>query len=243
MKRILLLFSLLFLPGLLSAQLWADVEGGVVATGYNDVRITGSAGTFFSFPDDLTGNNQFYYRVRAGYRIAPRHEVFILYAPLRLTYSGSFDRNINFKDILFSQGTQVEGTYKFNSYRATYRYYVRSSERLDIGLGITIKVRDALIALEGGGLRSERPDLGGVPLINLHLHWRPLDSVGLLVDGDALAGGGGRAADIMAALTFSPETRLSFRAGYRILEGGADNTKVFTFALFHYGFLGMRLEL
>ena len=241
LPNLILLFVLL--PQWLPAQLWADAEGGAVATGYNDVRITGSGGTFFSFPVDLEDRTQLYYRLRAGYRIAPRHEVFILYAPLRLTYSGAFDRNINFKEVLFSRGTQVEGTYKFNSYRATYRYYVRSSDRLDIGLGITIKVRDALIALEGGGQRSERPDLGGVPLINFLLHWKPFDAVGLLIDGDALAGGGGRAADVMAALTFRPDSRLSFRAGYRILEGGADNSKVYTFALFHYGFLGMRFEM
>jgi len=106
MKILKLLLLLLLLPQWLSAQLWAYAEAGLVATGYNDVRITGSGGTFFSFPDDLAGNPRFYYRLRAGYRIAPRHEVFILYAPLRMNYSGAFDRDIIFKDVTFGRGIE-----------------------------------------------------------------------------------------------------------------------------------------
>jgi hypothetical protein len=32
-------------------------------------------------------------------------------------------------------------------------------------------------------------------------------------------------------------------AGYRLLEGGADNDEVFTFALFHYAVAGVRIKL
>lgn len=106
MKILKLLLLLLLLPQWLSAQLWAYAEAGLVATGYNDVRITGSGGTFFFFPDDMAGNPPFYYRLGAGYRIAPRHEVFILYAPLRMNYSGTFDRDIIFKDVTFGRGIE-----------------------------------------------------------------------------------------------------------------------------------------
>jgi hypothetical protein len=30
--------------------------------------------------------------------------------------------------------------------------------------------------------------------------------------------------------------------GYRLLEGGADNTKVYTFAFFHYVVAGLRIR-
>ena len=35
---------------------------------------------------------------------------------------------------------------------------------------------------------------------------------------------------------------LSFKLGYRVLEGGADNDEVFTFALIHYLLAGVSLR-
>jgi hypothetical protein len=36
--------------------------------------------------------------------------------------------------------------------------------------------------------------------------------------------------------------RVSLQAGYRILEGGADNDEVYTFSLFHYAVAGMAVR-
>lgn len=244
MNACCLLLFLLFIPCLLPAQVWLDVESGLVATATNDVRITGSGGTFFSFPADLGGGEPWgFYRLRAGYRFAGKGEILLLYAPLQLTYKGTFDRDINFRDVLFPAGSPIEGVYKFNSYRFTYRYYVRSTDRIDIGLGLTLKVRDARISLRNGGSNSERPDLGAVPLINFHIYWKPAERLGVMLDGDALAVSSGRAEDVMLAIAYSMSSRLMFRAGYRILEGGADNKKVYTFSMFHYGLMGLTYKI
>ena len=243
MKALYLFFLLTAIPIVATAQFWADAEAGVITTGYNDVRITGSGGTFFSLPDDLDGQTQVFYRLRAGYRFNGRSEVLVLFAPLQIGYEGRFAQDVTFKDILFPMGRQVEGTYRFNSYRATYRYHLRSAERFDAALGLTIKVRDAVIALDDGVRRSERPDLGGVPLLHFHLHWKPSERFGVLLDGDALAVRSGRAEDVMLALTYRPARPLMLRAGYRLLEGGADNRKVYTFSMFHYGLLGLTIYL
>ncbi|MCK7481343.1 MAG: hypothetical protein M0C28_32260 [Candidatus Moduliflexus flocculans] len=41
--------------------------------------------------------------------------------------------------------------------------------RFELGLGLTVKVRDALIRLESAGQSAEKTDLGVVPLVNFRL--------------------------------------------------------------------------
>lgn len=81
----LTLFSLV---GNVKAQVSFDVEAGIVSTGYNDVRIPGDAGTFFSLSDELSSNSKFFSRLKVGYRIGVRHEVLALFAPFEFTYRG-----------------------------------------------------------------------------------------------------------------------------------------------------------
>lgn len=225
------------------AQLNFDVEGGIASTAYNDVRIPGSGGTFLSLSNELKSTNIFYSRIRAGYRIGAKHELLALYAPLKFMYNGSVDRDIVFQDETYLSGTDITATYKFNSYRFTYRYYLLNKERFDFGIGVTLKVRDALIGLQGGGRESEKTDLGVVPLINFNFHWKVSQRFGLLIDGDALAAPQGRAEDVLTAFTFKITDRFTAKAGYRLLEGGADNTTVYTFSMFHYGVLGVIVKL
>jgi hypothetical protein len=65
-----------------------DLEAGTVATGYNNVRIPGDQGTFFSMKDDLAPKTEFFYRIRVNYTIKNRHTLSVLYAPLELNPVG-----------------------------------------------------------------------------------------------------------------------------------------------------------
>ncbi len=56
----------------------------------------------------------------------------------------------------------------------------------------------------------------------------------LHLSGDALAAPQGRAEDVFAGLLVSLKPNVSLKTGYRLLEGGADNDEVYTFAAFHY---------
>jgi len=60
-----------------------------------------------------------------------------------------------------------------------------------------------------------------------------------LLDGDALAAPQGRAEDVLIAATYKLSDGFGIRAGYRILEGGADNDEVYNFSLFHYASVGI----
>ncbi|HBE43801.1 MAG TPA: hypothetical protein DDW27_21925, partial [Bacteroidales bacterium] len=128
------------------------------------------------------------------------------------------------------------------SYRVTYRYDIVQKPKVDFGLGLTAKIRDAKIDLTSGELYSEKVNVGFVPIINFRLHWKPYERLGVLFEGDALAAPQGRAEDVLLAATYKVTDNLGIKAGYRILEGGADNDEVYTFSLFHYGAVGLLIS-
>jgi hypothetical protein len=128
----------------------------------------------------------------------------------------------------------TDGTWTFNSYRVTYRYEPWRKEMWMFGIGATVKVRDAVIRLESGGKAAEKTDLGVVPLINFKFERRLGARAAFLLEGDALAAPQGRAEDIFAGVVIDAGRQWSIKAGYRFLEGGADNDEVYTFAAVHY---------
>ena len=235
---IILCFTVLIsIPG--KAQATLDLETGAVFTGYNDVQIPGDQGTRFSLKDQLTPDTEFFYRLRLSYTIKSRHTLSLLYAPLETQSEGRVAEDILFEGVVFNANSQLRGTYKFNSYRLTYRYDIVKKPKVEFGLGFTAKIRDAQIALSSEGLYSEKDDVGFVPIINFRLLWNVNDQFGLVLDGDALAAPQGRAEDISLAATYKLSDNLRVRLGYRILEGGADNDEVYNFALFHYALAGI----
>jgi hypothetical protein len=228
-----------------SAAGFFDLEIGLASTGYNDIRIPPDDGTEFSLVDDLATDTARYVRLRAGLQLGDRHQLQVLIAPLNLWAEGRADRSIRYQGVDFPAGQRLEALYRFDSYRLTYRYAVLRSARLDLDLGLTAKLRDAEIRLEGGDTAVTKTDTGFVPLLSFALHWRRWKHLTLVLDGDALAspGGQGRAEDIFIGMRWhiSPETSLS--AGYRILEGGADVEEVYNFTLIHYAAVGLHLSL
>lgn len=243
MKKIIFTTLIAFICGAssLKAQVAIDLESGRVSTGYNNVRIPGDQGTRFSLKDDLIPQVDYFYRIRLNYTIKSRHTFSLLYAPLETKSEGSVPTDIFFEGVVFPANTPLVGIYKFNSYRLTYRYAIVQKPRFEFGLGFTAKIRDAKIALSSPGLTSEKTNVGFVPIINFKLLWKIDSKVGLLLEGDALAAPQGRAEDVLIAATYNLSKNLGIRAGYRILEGGADNDEVYNFALFHYASVGLTL--
>ena len=246
MKKALFIFTLIFVsitPKSLYSQIGVDIEAGLVKSGYNDVRIPGDQGTLFSFSEELKSDNEFFYRLRLDYKFFKRHNLSILYAPLTINARGTFKKDVIFQDITFLSNTNIEGTYTFNSYRLTYRYDLYLGETIEFGLGLTGKIRDAEITLKNNQHESTNDDFGFVPLINFKFLLKLNKQFSFLLTGDALAAPQGRAEDILAAVTYGATDNVKIKLGYRILEGGADNDKVYTFSLFHYAALGVIFEL
>lgn len=236
---LILSFNVLSLNG----QASLDLETGAVGTGYNNIRSPGNQGTLFSLKDDLISKTEIFFRVRANYTIKSRHTLSLLYAPLETISEGKVPNDILFEGVTFPSNTDLTGTYKFNSYRLTYRYEIVLKPKFEFGLGFTAKIRDAKISLASAGLQSDKVNVGFVPIVNFRMLWKPDEKFGILLEGDALAAPQGRAEDVLIAATYRVSDRLGLKAGYRILEGGADNDEVYTFSLFNYASVGLIIQL
>jgi hypothetical protein len=242
-KRISLVVSILLLSSFsLNAQITVDFETGLVSTGYNDVRIPGNSGTFISLKDDLNPSSGIFYRIRLNYTFSSSHTFSLLYAPLTVKSERLLNKNVNFAGKTFLANKDLSGTYKFNSYRLTYRYDFIQNPNLEFGLGFTAKIRDAGIALSSQGISADKFNVGFVPIINFRLFWHSTEDLGILFEGDALAAKQGRAVDVLLAASYNLSSKISLKAGYRILEGGADNDEVYNFALLHYLSFGISLK-
>jgi hypothetical protein len=171
--------------------------------------------------------------------LADKHDLCLLAAFLTMRSDGTLDRAVDFNGATFPAGTPLESTFRFNSYRLTYRYLLFDSPKFQFRAGVSAKVRDAAIRLEGGGQESENTDLGFVPLLSFSAIWLAHPRLHLVLDGDALAAPQGRAEDVLLAAVAPLNDHVSLKAGYRILEGGADNDTVYTFSLFHYAVAGV----
>jgi hypothetical protein len=222
------------------AQALVDVESGAVLGGkYNEVRVPGNGGTLFDIAKDFDTKPTFFYRIRVGYTFGKRHTVSALFAPLSVKSTGVTSKNINFNGANFDPDRPLDIRYQFNSYRLTYRYDFISHERFTLGLGLTAKIRDAAIELSNTQTRSEKTNLGVVPLVNFYINWQFADRLQLLLEGDALASPQGRAEDVFAGVGVQLADQWTLKAGYRLLEGGADNDEVYNFTWFNYASLGL----
>jgi hypothetical protein len=242
-KTFILFMAAACLPAVSGAARWvADVEGGAVFSGYNDVRVPNEGGTEISLSKDLETDPAFFYRFRGWYRFNDRHAVSLFAAPLRLNASGAVGKAVAFGDVEFPADVPLEAKYRFDSYRATYRYNFVRRENVTFGLGLTAKVRDAAITLRGGGLTAETTNTGFVPLVNFGLRWRFADGWAFLLDGDALAAPQGRAEDVFVGVDYRIHKSASLKAGYRMLEGGADVPQVYNFTMLHFLAVGPVFE-
>lgn len=221
------------------AQLELDIETGVVFSGYNDVQIPNETGTRISLSDELETEPNFFSRARVIYNINEKHTIAVLVAPLRLQAEGRLNKIVKFQDEEFPANTLLKSTYRFDSYRLTYRYNFSPAKNLEAGLGFTAKIRDASISLKANSQEAEKKNTGFVPLVNFRAEWFFDDDFSLVLEGDALAAPQGRAEDVLLAIEHQLEQNVKLKLGYRILEGGADSDEVYTFALLHYAVVGM----
>ncbi|MBK6848511.1 MAG: hypothetical protein IPG96_13620 [Proteobacteria bacterium] len=106
------------------AGIEAEIEAGAVFASRNDARIPGDGGTKLSLVNDLSTSPAPVFRLRLGYRIADRHLITALYAPLQVNARGAVDRDVSFAGGTYPAGSPLLAVYRFDSYRLTYRYSI-----------------------------------------------------------------------------------------------------------------------
>lgn len=218
---------------------FVDIEGGMAFPGYNDVQVPNdSTGTRFSLADALEIESKLIYRVRAGYETG-KHSFSLFAAPLSLDASGTLEEELLFAGESFAEGTEVDALYRFDSYRATWRYLLVDDPGFLFKLGFTAKIRDAEIRIESDNQTAKTTNTGFVPLLSFELRWVPAGNLTVLLEGDALVGPVGRAEDVFLGGELPLSEKVHARAGYRIVEGGADVETVYNFTLVNYATVGL----
>lgn len=216
-----------------AGQLNVKLEGGAVWFSKNDVRIPDQGGTRFDMRD-LTGDGpDAAFRAYATYAFNERHSLRFTLAPLKVDGTGELPADVVFQDATFTAGVPTKGEYQFNTYRLTYRWMFYQSDLWRWGFGGAVLVRDADIVLEQEDLRRNRDDLGFVPLLHLYGERVLQDNLSLVLDVEGAWSPMGRAVDAALVLQADFESGWFVSAGYRTLEGGADNDDVYTFAWYH----------
>lgn len=228
------------LPSFQDEDRWRlELEAGAVWSNRNDIRSPGDSGTPFSL-NDVTGEGPWPVgRVTIEYDLDEHHGLRLLYAPVRLDGFGDLRSNVTFEDQNFSAGT-AQVKYQFDTYRIAYRYLFAQSENWMWKGGASVLFRDASIEVSQGGATGRKANFGVVPLLNLTGEWSFAEDWVGIFDFEGAAAPQGRAFDVALKVGYelSPGVRLS--AGYRTIEGGADNDEVYTFTWVNSAVMSLR---
>jgi hypothetical protein len=226
--RPLLISLLTLLP--LPAQTLVELEATAWGTRLNEVRKPSQGGTTFSFPDLLGSGPIWAPRLNVSWPLNERHGLRVLLAPFEASGTGVFREPVVYQGHTFQAGVPVEGLYRFNSWRVTWRYTLRNDATWRVLAGATAKIRDAKVQLRQNGHTESNSNVGFVPLAHLYVERRFPKNVSVVFETDALAASQGRAVDAALMLRWQATHRLHADVGYRLLEGGADNKELYTWA-------------
>ncbi len=215
-----------------------ELEGGAAWQLRNDFAVPGTTGTRLSI-DEANGGPFAAFRGTLWADVSKRTSLRLLAAPLRTSATITPDTPVEFNGTLFPAGQPLDVDYVFDSYRLSWVWRFKSSGPVSFRAGLTAKIRDAKIGLEGSGLSSTKANTGFVPLLYGGVRWQMTDALALDLDVDAAASSQGRAEDVALRLEAKVSPKVDVFVGARTLEGGADNDEVYSFAWFTYAVGGV----
>lgn len=218
-----------------------DLEAGPVWQSRNVFAVPGTTGTRVSLSDYDSGPFASG-RATLTWDFSPRWSARVVAAPLAASVDFTPSTPITFAGKTFAAGQPLNAGYRFNSWRMSGYYRFKSSSPLSFRLGLTAKVRDARIDISGAEGSAEKSDTGLVPLIYAGARWQVSEQFALDLETDALGASQGRAIDVSLKGDWSVSKSVSLFVGGRVLDGGADNDEVFSFATLWYGLAGVGIR-
>lgn len=241
MKKILAFILLSFLFNEVSLSSTSlNFELGQAQNTFNQVRIDSESGTKFNLVHALESTS--YYRLNLIQTFKSGNGIRLLYAPLKFSGHKTFSHDINFNGVNFSAGDKIQAQYQFNSYRGTYFKELISKRNLLLRLGGTLKIRDAFIELKQEDRKKAKKNIGVVPLVYLYSKYKWDNNFLLTLDFDGLIAPQGRAFDVALSLGYFFSPVFQFDLGFRMLEGGVDNEKVYNFSQVNYYFTAVQFN-
>lgn len=220
-----------------------EFETGAVWQSRNQIHIPDSPeGTRFDLMDLQGSGPNAHRRVELTWNLTHGHSLRFVYAPLSFSGNGIFGNPVRFAGGTFPAGIPVDSTYKFDSYRLTYRYLLHESDRWRWRLGATAFVRDARVELRRAGESASDSNVGVVPLLSANVEYLIAPGWTALVDFDGLIAPQGRAIDAAAKIRYDLTDMWFVTAGYRVFEGGVDNDDRFAFGWYNFAIFSLGLR-
>lgn len=236
-----LVFAMLSVCAPAAGQWQLDAEAGLFKPERNRVQIPNDArGDRFNITD--LGDSAFpAARLTLRWQPGDEHELQFVYAPFVYEEEGVFAQQVRFDGATFAAGSPVEARYQFSNYRVRYLYHWLDKGPWRVDFGATLFVRDASIRLRSATRDSEDSNVGVVPLFAFRSTYKMTGQLSAVLDTDVAVAPQGRAIDLALLGQYRINDSLSLSAGYRTIEGGADNDDVYSFAWFNGGVLGASL--
>ena len=236
----LALFSLFLLSTAVFGQerFAAEVEAGPAWQLRNDFAVPGDRGTLVRVEDRGPATAA---RVTLTWNMNERWSLRLLAAPLSIQSELTPDRPIAFQDATFPAGEPLRVDYRFDSYRVSALRHFERGGRWAFRAGATLKLRDAEIGLRSATRETSKSNRGLVPLLHAGARLRLSERIALDTEMDAAAAPQGRAVDALVRVEARATRSTWMYAGARMLDGGADNDEVNTFATFAYVVGGVRV--
>jgi len=207
----------------------------------NDIQIPNSdLGTRFSLTELAGEGPVSAARIEINWSMNERHGFRVLLAPLSYSKTVTIDQPVLFMEQAFNTESDVDASYKFNSWRLGYHYTLKQTTSGSFRIGGTLKVRDAEIRLEQGDTVGATDNIGLVPLFYAAGQYRLNSNWTIGADVDGLAGGRGRAIDAGVTLDYSLSPDWRIGGDVRILDGGVDSDENYNFALFYSAALAIQ---
>ncbi|MFB6351009.1 MAG: hypothetical protein ABEK29_04365, partial [Bradymonadaceae bacterium] len=142
-------------------------EFGFLAPLWHQIQF-GRGNTYFDFIEDGGQDVLFpFQRVAVEFEFVERHQMVLLYQPLRLESRVTLAERVAIEDTVFPAGTPVDIVYGFPFFRASYLYDFAPAEERELAAGASLQVRNATIVFSSadGTLREANRDLGLVPIL------------------------------------------------------------------------------
>ena len=198
----------------------------------------GEPGSTFDFHDE--GGQDVLFPVSryiVSVDIAERHRLSFLYQPLELRTRERLRRDILVDGTAYAAGQDMQFSYGFPFYRATYEYVAWRSDEASFGVGGGLQIRNATIELahsDGTNLVTER-NVGPVPLLHASFrqelgapYWFELDADGIYAPVKYLNGNDngveGAILDANVRLGIDAAEHVGAFLNVRYLGGGAEGS-------------------
>lgn len=145
--------------------------------------------TYFDYVRDGGQDNLFFnLRLAVEFEFKKRNVFTLLYQPVNLETQVELNEGIRMDDTFFPAGSNVKLLYSFPFYRLSYLRYFVKNDKLSLGGGLSLQIRNAEIRFESGDgsqVVASR-DVGFVPILKFRMAYHYNNKLSTEIEADGM---------------------------------------------------------